>query len=184
MSYNYYKILGISEKSGVPEIKRAYRDLAKKYHPDHTKGSGEYFIVLNEAYQVLSDPIRRRSHDEYLGISAPFTFNFNEAPSIRKRNRPERRPRNEEQYRNFYESPRTWDPPVWVKYSLYLAGFLFGISVTSFSLFFVATAKWPLFMLWVSMLGVIILLDSFSGIFFGNTLLSSRLAGKIKSWFL
>ncbi|MBU0647558.1 molecular chaperone DnaJ, partial [Patescibacteria group bacterium] len=67
MAKDYYKILGIEKNAGADEIKKAYRKLAHKYHPD--KGGGkedeEKFKEINEAYQVLSDPAKRSSYDQF-----------------------------------------------------------------------------------------------------------------------
>ena len=66
MGKDYYKILGISRNASDEEIKRAFRRLAHKYHPD-TKGGGDEakFKEVNEAYQVLSDPERRAKYDQF-----------------------------------------------------------------------------------------------------------------------
>ena len=55
MAIEYYNVLGISEKSGISEIKAAYRRLAKKYHPDicDLPDAKEKFILVNEAYEFL-----------------------------------------------------------------------------------------------------------------------------------
>ncbi|OGC11006.1 molecular chaperone DnaJ [candidate division WOR-1 bacterium RIFOXYA12_FULL_52_29] len=68
MSHDLYEVLGISKGASADEIKRAYRGLARKYHPDVNKepGSAEKFKEINEAYQVLSDP-NKRSHYDYYG---------------------------------------------------------------------------------------------------------------------
>ncbi|MFA4930516.1 MAG: molecular chaperone DnaJ [Patescibacteria group bacterium] len=67
MSEDYYKILGVSKSASEGEIKKAYRKLAHKYHPD--KGGGkageEKFKKINEAYRVLSDPAKRSSYDQF-----------------------------------------------------------------------------------------------------------------------
>ncbi len=67
MAKDYYSILGIKKDSSADEIKKAYRKLAHKYHPD--KGGGkdaeEKFKEINEAYQVLSDPAKRSSYDRF-----------------------------------------------------------------------------------------------------------------------
>ncbi|MCX7779122.1 MAG: molecular chaperone DnaJ [Patescibacteria group bacterium] len=71
MSSDYYKILGVSRDASPEEIKRAYRELVQKYHPDKYYGKPEYkemnekFKQINEAYQVLSDPEKRRMYDQY-----------------------------------------------------------------------------------------------------------------------
>jgi DnaJ-class molecular chaperone len=66
MSRNYYVILGIPVDSTQPDIKSAYRRLAKEFHPDYYGQNHEPFQVLQEAYSVLSDPERRRVYDESL----------------------------------------------------------------------------------------------------------------------
>jgi len=65
---DYYKILGLTKTASKDEIKKAYRKLALKYHPDRTKGdkkAEEKFKQANEAYAVLSDPEKREQYDTY-----------------------------------------------------------------------------------------------------------------------
>ena len=65
---NYYKILGVDKKADNSEIKKAYRKLAMKYHPDHTKGdklAEDKFKEISEAYAVLSDKEKRKQYDEF-----------------------------------------------------------------------------------------------------------------------
>jgi len=65
---DYYKILGVSKDASPEEIKRAYRKLALKYHPDRNKGNKAAeakFKEINEAYAVLSDPEKRRQYDTF-----------------------------------------------------------------------------------------------------------------------
>jgi len=66
---DYYEVLGVGREESADAIKRAYRKLALKYHPDNFKGhkaEGEKkFKELAEAYEVLSDPVKRRRYDQY-----------------------------------------------------------------------------------------------------------------------
>lgn len=68
MEVDYYELLEISRDANENEIKKAYRKLALKYHPDRNQGdkeAEEKFKLVNEAYQVLSDPQKRSVYDRY-----------------------------------------------------------------------------------------------------------------------
>jgi curved DNA-binding protein len=69
MTYkDYYKILGVGKTAKQDEIKKAYRKLANKYHPDKTKGdkaAEEKFKDINEANAILSDPAKRKKYDQF-----------------------------------------------------------------------------------------------------------------------
>ncbi len=68
MSEDYYKILGVQKSASDDDIKKAYRKLAMKYHPDHTKGdkaAEEKFKKISEAYAVLSDKEKRKEYDTF-----------------------------------------------------------------------------------------------------------------------
>eukprot|EP00117_Sycon_ciliatum_P014085 scpid78158/ scgid14494/ DnaJ homolog subfamily C member 16 len=62
-----YRTLGVSRSANAAQIKRAYRQLAKEWHPDKNKGSGaqEKFIQINQAYEVLSDERKKKNYDMY-----------------------------------------------------------------------------------------------------------------------
>lgn len=66
---NYYEVLGVLREASQAEIRNAYRNLAKERHPDHPTGSATEFSRLQEANAVLSDPNRRREHDEALDLA-------------------------------------------------------------------------------------------------------------------
>lgn len=64
---DYYKILGVSKKADEKEIKKAYRKLARQYHPDHNPGNDsaeEKFKEINEAYEVLGSADNRAKYDQ------------------------------------------------------------------------------------------------------------------------
>jgi len=74
--HNYYQILGLNPSAGADEIRRAYRILARRYHPDLNPGkpSEERFKLIAEAYSVLGDPAKRRDYDREFGNRIFETF--------------------------------------------------------------------------------------------------------------
>ena len=72
---DYYQILNIKRDASPEEIKKAYRKLARKYHPDVNPGdkqSEERFKKISQAYDVLSDPKKREIYDNYGSYSDNF----------------------------------------------------------------------------------------------------------------
>jgi DnaJ-class molecular chaperone len=63
---NYYLILGINPDASKAEIKEAYRKMVQKYHPDHFGEDTSPFLRIQEAYQVLIDPLSRKKYDQSL----------------------------------------------------------------------------------------------------------------------
>jgi len=72
MSKDYYKILGVPRDAADDEIKKSYRKLAKKYHPDvcSEDDASHKFKEISEAYQVLGDPQKRRDYDMFGSVDA------------------------------------------------------------------------------------------------------------------
>ena len=83
---DYYKILGIAENASAEEVKKAYRKLARKYHPDVSKepGAEEKFKGLREAFEVLKDPAKRAEYDQLKKLGAfEKSGNFHPPPEWR-----------------------------------------------------------------------------------------------------
>lgn len=74
---DYYQILGVPENADDETIKKAFRELAKKYHPDRG-GDAEKFKKIVEAYRVLSDKNLRREYDQKRKFQTTFTFGFDD----------------------------------------------------------------------------------------------------------
>jgi curved DNA-binding protein len=68
MAEDYYQVLGVEKKASADDIKKAYRKLALKWHPDknpNNKTAEEKFKKISEAYAVLSDPEKRNQYDQF-----------------------------------------------------------------------------------------------------------------------
>ncbi|MCR4278353.1 MAG: molecular chaperone DnaJ, partial [bacterium] len=65
MSKDYYKILEVEKSASQDEVKRAFRKLAHKFHPDKKDGDEQKFKDVNEAYQILGDDKKRKTYDQY-----------------------------------------------------------------------------------------------------------------------
>src|SRR5712691_10871972 len=83
---DYYKTLGVAREASADEIKKAFRKLARKYHPDMNpsdKKAEAKFKEINEAYEVLSDPDKRRKYDT-LGPNWQEQFGFQPGTGTRR----------------------------------------------------------------------------------------------------
>ena len=74
MDTNYYEVLEINKNATHNEIKKAYRTLAKKYHPDKNPLTEEKFKEISKAYETLQDPITKQEYDE--SITEPNVFEY------------------------------------------------------------------------------------------------------------
>src|SRR3984893_1875778 len=84
---DYYKVLGVPRTASQEDIKKAFRKLARQYHPDvakDKKGGEAKFKEINEAYEVLGDPANRAKYDE-LGVDGGAAASFQGAPGQRGR---------------------------------------------------------------------------------------------------
>lgn len=166
---NYYNILGISENASVDEIKRAYRDKAKLYHPDKNSAphASGHFILLNQAYNILLDEFKRQQHDlklkhhnsdrrfekrstySYSGTKSYSTFHY-DWESFKK------------VYTQKKKKENTKPSPVY--YTFFGIGIFFGIFICSVSLGGVFAGTLPITALFVTILGTIVIKDGWEGL--------------------
>src|SRR5690349_11288849 len=65
MAKDYYEILGVPKTASADEVKKAFRELAHQHHPDKQGGTDAKFKEINEAYQVLGNPDKRKQYDQF-----------------------------------------------------------------------------------------------------------------------
>lgn len=83
---DYYQRLGVSRESSADEIKKAYRKLARQFHPDHNPGdkvAEDKFKQVNEAFEVLSDPKKKKLYDEFGDDAAKLGWDEKKAEQFR-----------------------------------------------------------------------------------------------------
>lgn len=108
---DYYKVLGITKEATSDQVKKAYRKMARKYHPDlnpNNKEAEKKFKQINEAHEVLIDPEKRKKYDQY-GKDWEHADAFEEAKRQQSQNRQYSsggygRSMNEEDFSDFFSS--------------------------------------------------------------------------------
>ena len=103
---DYYEVMGVSPEATPSEIKKAYRRLARKFHPDVSKEANaeEKFKQLGEAYEALKDPARRAEYDEVRRYGGRSNEEFTPPPGWQPRGGPGIDPGNAEQFSDFFEA--------------------------------------------------------------------------------
>lgn len=181
MEYNYYKILGISTTANLVEIKRTYRKLAFKYHPDKNSDSKakEFFQLLTQAYSTLSDSEKRVSYDK----KNNFNQTFEESVKIYPRTRKSRRTKSENTIYNFYQANEKVDlPPKFARVILFSTGLIFGLFMIVFPI--IQTIEYSFSpTLILIFLGFILTVDSIAGLTGYRTMIFFELFRVIKNWF-
>lgn len=108
---DYYEILGVSKNATPDEIKKAYRNLAFKYHPDRNSGDAaaeEKFKQISAAYDVLGDETKRKNYD--LGGYSEFDYDASNAQYRRQYRYTYQNPFGDENFWNWYAGAnRDWD---------------------------------------------------------------------------
>jgi len=177
--FNYYRILGVNRNANSLEIKRAYRKLAKQYHPDTAKSEkeAEYFKVLKEAYECLSDSASRKRHDDLLdGVKQTSREIKRE---VRKEERKEKRKykQGEKGDIHFHE------PPALIKNFFYFVGLIFSVTISINTIYFVQKGDWGAGWLCILILTLILLSDSLAGLLSGKAVLSDRIINFFAGFF-
>ena len=142
---DYYDILGVNKSASKDEIKKAYRKLALKYHPDKNPNNAEAeerFKQISAAYNVLGDENKKREYD--MRLTGVFTFVPEETPEEKLRKRREKvaqmrrqmKEREEREIKKVYETAKQKMPYKW-RYTI--------TAITSFFALFIILSNWYLY---------------------------------------
>ncbi|MDH5603385.1 MAG: DnaJ domain-containing protein [Cyclobacteriaceae bacterium] len=134
MPDNYYDILGVSSSSTTHEIKKAYRKLAKRYHPDLHPNNPLFeneFKTINKAYEILSDEQKRANYD--YSLEAP-GFYAPESEGRPSQSRPGYAPRA-----YYRQKKREYTPTAWMYGKLFIIGFIMVVILGPIGLLYQST---------------------------------------------
>lgn len=182
--YNYYKILGIEPDATRLDIKKAYRLLAFKYHPDRNDSpkAKEFFQILNDAYATLNDDTRRLAYDKKLYPEQAYKYRN---PSLNRDRKVNQSSSNfgatKKNNSSFMASDKTYLPPKFARHILFLTGLILGLFMLSFPIFYMymySTSSTLFFVI----LGFILTIDSLAGLTGYKTMLFFELFRNLK-WF-
>ena len=152
---DHYKVLGIPRNAPSQTVKRAYREAAKRFHPDRNGSlyASDVFRAAHQAYEILNDPARRAAYDEQLANYRPAT-----------QDRPLHRTARSRTFTSFTERESA-PPPSWVYYGLHVTGLLFGLSLVGGILLKIVFQDTSLFALVFTLPGLAAIPDSYEGLF-------------------
>lgn len=190
MEYDYYKILGIARTASINDIKQAYRNMAKLYHPDVNAATkaNDFFAIINDAYETLCDEKKRQVYDiklnyiealkkeaerkkQYYGSSVKnntYTSNFHyDFESVNKAIYKEK---TDEEY--YKQSP--------ILYNLFfVCGMFLGFLIITVTILGTINKLWPIPFVLICIPGIILVRGGWRGIM-GKTTLLNRFLKFIK----
>lgn len=148
LKYDYYKILGLPRDASQQDIKRAYRKLVMKYHPDRNSSTEAalVFVLITEAYEILSDQETRKRYDERLRNYMPSTI------------RPLRTPTRRAAVRSNNTGKAS---PLFAV--LHLVGIAFAVMIAIRAIVGVAVQDWPLLFLFLILPSIVLVPDGIKG---------------------
>ena len=157
LQYDHYQVLGVPRNATPERIKRAFRERAKRYHPDRSDSpaAASLFQLVHAAYTELIDPDRRQVYDERLQF-----YHRSQHTEIPPKYRPAG-------YRNHAtQSPVGNDRPVnrFAYVGLHVTGLCFGVVLISGILIGVTFFNWPIFTLLLCIAGIFVIPDSIAGL--------------------
>jgi len=142
---NFYQLLGLNHDAGTKDVKRAYRSMAKKYHPDLSDEpqASTKFKEIHDAYEILVDPYKRRVYnsviDQNSSVKAYYDHLYRQEMKRRQQNRARKRAAYAYyKYRERQEAQATHNTPITFHFKQCLGflvvGSLFSIGVLAFTL--------------------------------------------------